>query len=178
MAGPSLQAHGTGGGPFDDVMGPSVARVTGVWPVAEENWCRVCLSAPWPGMLLCAARQCGRVWVCGADAPTSWCGFWSGDKSLRLEVGFEIVDLGFQFRSRKLPILDAAGWRLLGRCKCGPPRRKTGVECASVPLGPACYSVRRGSVGVARGARRLGFGFLPPPVFSFQSSVYVFILHA
>ena len=43
--------------------------------------------------------------ICGADAPTSWCGFWSGDKSLRLEVGFEIVDLGFQFRSRKLPIL-------------------------------------------------------------------------
>ena len=58
-------------------------------------------------MLLCAARQCGRVWVCGADAPTSWCGFWSGDKSLRLEVGFEIVDLGFQFRSRKLPILGS-----------------------------------------------------------------------
>ena len=102
----------------------------------EENWSE-CASGPLrAGMLLCAARQCGRVWVCGADAPTSWCGFWSGDKSLRLEVGFEIVDLGFQFRSRKLPVLGCAAWQ----CRRGTWCASFGVNGFAPP--PFHFRVR------------------------------------
>ena len=56
--------------------GLAAARAVQVWSAAEENWCRVRLCAPWPGMLLCAARQCRRgtyvvrvVWGLGFCPP-------------------------------------------------------------------------------------------------------------
>ena len=46
--------------------GLAAARAVQVWSAAEENWCRVRLCAPRPGMLLCAAWQCRRGTWCAS----------------------------------------------------------------------------------------------------------------